>query len=206
MYRWETECGFPLTEYSVLIFSCRSYILHHSVNICQWELEGLLEKGEILQFYYGTNILLKHFFPPTERLNWNIWIHHFLLINKRDLKKQYVPSGQAILVKGTIWGRRKCGCHMLKQISLGCKHTGSVVQQLACREMTWPWEVHENQGPDGQCWLCKINQLWMALQLMIPLRVSNPWERGVIFVVGMFVPIPPINSPYCFCKYSPALT
>lgn len=161
MYGWETDCGFPL-KYFVLIFSCCSYILHHSVNVCRWELQGLLEKGEILQFYYGTNILLKHFFPPTERLNWNIWIYHFLLINKRDKEglKEMIHS---------LWSSYFSQRNNMRQEKMWMPYAEAnlawvQIQRERCSTTCPLWddmtaEVHENQGPDGQYWLCKINQL-----------------------------------------------
>lgn len=140
MYRWKKSVDFT-SKYFVLTFCCCSYIFHHNVNGCSWDLEGLLKKWEILHFYYGTNILLKHFSPPTERLNWNTWTYHFFS-NRQEgqrgtWRKWHIPSGQAILVKGTIWGWRKCWCHVLKQVLFRCKHTGSVAQQCAHSEMMW---------------------------------------------------------------------
>lgn len=140
MYRWKKSVDFTW-KYFVLTFCCCSYILHRNVNACSWDLEELLKKGEILHFYYGTNILLKHFFPPTERLNWNTWIYHFFSNiqegQRGTWRKWHVPSGQAILVKGTIWGWRKCGCRVLRQVPLWCKHRGSLAQQHAHCEMMW---------------------------------------------------------------------
>lgn len=162
MYRWEIECGFPLTRYSVLIFSCRSYILHHSVNVCRWELEGVLEKGEILQFYYGTNILLTHFFHSTQRLSSNIWTYRFLLINKKDKEglKEMIHS---------LWSSYFSQRNNMRQEKMWMPYAEARLARVQIhrehRSATCPlWddvtaEVHENQGPDGQYWLCKINQL-----------------------------------------------
>lgn len=137
-------------------------VLHQSLKVRERELKQLSERREWLQSYYGTNMLLEHSFPPTERLNWNMWTSHFLLISKREREKlkkpQYFPSGQAVLVEEAIWGRRKGGRRMPKQIFLGRKCMGSAVQQRPRCETTWLQRSAKNTAawPPASAAHCKL--------------------------------------------------
>lgn len=155
------------SKYFVLTFCCCSYILHHNVNVCSWDLEGLLKKGEILHFYYGTNILLKHFSPPTERLNWNTWIYHFFFLTyKRD--KEGLEENDMCPLSSYLSQRNNM---RLEKMWMPCAEASPALVQThrECCSTTCPlWddataEVHENQGPGGQYWLCKTNWFWTTL-------------------------------------------
>lgn len=118
--------------------SCRSYMLHHSVNVCRWELEGLLEKyysfTMALTFCLNTFSLQQK--GQTETLEYTIFFWK-TRGTKWDLKKWNIPSGQAILGQRNNTRQEKM---WMPYTDAGVQtHGGDVVQQCALREMTWPW-------------------------------------------------------------------